>query len=247
METRYEMEPAPIGRSNDRRLPAVVGTIVVLLAVVVLKPWDGPALAPPTAPAQRSVASPATAPELAARPVAEPAVEVAPTWPAAASPTATADDSMSQAGTVLGELTVHSGTWGVGNAGVGPRLVRDEPWADWTAVAPETTGDGPGHIAIWPGTSLCKGFPTIYDRPSVMAITAPADLVAKRGLVGWWTDGAHVANLAGSVLPVSLAGNPGISYLERTDDAPWPAGRYEFHVIAGARTVALTVCLTRQG
>jgi hypothetical protein len=125
--------------------------------------------------------------------------------------------------------------------------VRDEPWADWTAIAPETTGEGPGHIAIWPGTSLCNGLPTIYDRPSVMAVTVPAEIVADGGLVGWWTDGSRVANLAGSVRPVSPAGNRGITYLERTDGAPWPAGRYEFHVTSGSRAVGLTVCLTRLG
>jgi hypothetical protein len=247
METRYEMEPAWIGRSNDRRLPAVVGAVVVLLAVVVLKPWEGSAVIPSTAPAERVVASPVTAPAVGALPLAEPPAQVALSWPAASRPPATADGSTSQAETVLGELAVHLGTWGIGDVGVGPRLVRDEPWADWTAVAPETTGDGPSHIAIWPGTSLCKGFPTIYDQPSVMAVTMPAELVADRGLVGWWTDGARVANLSGSLRPVSPAGSRGISYLERTDGAPWPAGRYEFHVISGARAIALTVCLTRLG
>jgi hypothetical protein len=247
METRYEMEPAPIGRPNDRRLPAVVGAVVVLLAIVVLKPWEGPAVTPSTAPAEHVVASPGTATAVVVPPLADPPAQVALSWPAASRLPAIADGSTSQAETVLGELAVHLGTWGIGDAGVGPRLVRDEPWADWTAVAPETTGEGPGHIAIWPGTSLCKGFPTIYDRPSVMAVTMPAGLVADRGLVGWWTDGARVANLSGSLRPVSPAGSRGISYLERTDGAPWPAGRYEFHVISGARAVALTVCLTRLG
>jgi hypothetical protein len=78
-------------------------------------------------------------------------------------------------------------------------------------------------------------------------VTAPADLVPDWRLVGWWTDGGKVASLDGSVRQISPAGDRGISYLERVDGAPWPPGRYEFHVIAGKRTVALTVCLTRLG
>ena len=54
-----------------------------------------------------------------------------------------------------------------------------------------------------------------------------------------------VGALKDSVRQVSPAGQSGISYLERTDRAPWPSGRYEFHVIAGDRVEALTVCITR--
>jgi hypothetical protein len=46
---------------------------------------------------------------------------------------------------------------------------------------------------------------------------------------------------------MSPAGNPGITYLERTDRAKWPPGLYEFHVIEGRISVGLTVCLTRRG
>ena len=66
-------------------------------------------------------------------------------------------------------------------------------------------------------------------------------------LVGWWTDGGHVANLEGSIRQISPAGNRGISYLERTDQAAWPLGRYEFHVVTGSSAVELTVCITRRG
>jgi hypothetical protein len=126
-------------------------------------------------------------------------------------------------------------------------MLRDEPWTDWAATAPEQVDDGPLHIAMWPGSSLCDGYPTIYDHPSLVAVTAPKDIVPDWRLVGWWTDGDSVATLHDSVRQVSPAGNRGISYLERTDRAPWPRGRYEFHVIAGQRTVALTVCITRRG
>jgi hypothetical protein len=126
-------------------------------------------------------------------------------------------------------------------------MLRDEPWTDWVATVPESVDGGPLHVMTWPGTSLCDGYPTIYDHPSLVAVTAPADLVPDWRLVGWWTDGNNVAALADSVGQVSPAGNRGISYLERSDRAAWPAGRYEFHVIAGERAVALTVCITRRG
>ena len=120
-----------------------------------------------------------------------------------------------------------------------------EPWTDWAAATPEAVDGGPLHILMWPGTSLCDGYPTINDRPSLVAVTTAADLVPGWRLVGWWTNGHKVGALKGSVRQVSPAGQSGISYLERTDRARWPSGRYEFHVIAGDRVEALTVCITR--
>jgi hypothetical protein len=100
---------------------------------------------------------------------------------------------------------------------------------------------------IWPGGTICGGLPAIYDNPSIVAVTAPSALVPDWRLTGYWTDGSHIGTLEGSIRQVSPAGNRGISYLERTDRAAWPRGRYEFHVTAGERSVALTVCITRQG
>ena len=170
-----------------------------------------------------------------------------PVWPAQSVPSLLTDATATQAEGALGRLTIHSGQWGVGNAGVGPRMLRDEPWTDWVAAIPETVVSGPLNVMIWPGGTICGGLPAIYDNPSLVAITAPSALVPDWRLTGWWTDGNHVATLSGSVRQVSPAGNRGISYLERTDRAPWPPGRYEFHVTAGESTVALTVCITRRG
>jgi len=247
METGYDLEPRPIGRSTHRRAWLVVVTAGLFLAVVLLKPWSGW-----PAPASRAgIASPppaASPDDFAVGPiVGRPAEELIPVWPAAAVASRLAAATADQAEGALGALAVRSGTWGVGDAGVGPRMLRDEPWTDWAATVPESVDDGPLHIAIWPGTSLCAGYPTLYDHPSLVAVTAPADLVPDWRLVGWWTDGSNVASLADSVGQVSPAGNRGISYLERTDRAAWPPGRYEFHVIAGQRTLALTVCITRRG
>ena len=78
-------------------------------------------------------------------------------------------------------------------------------------------------------------------------MTTPRDVTPDRVLRGWWTDGANVASLEGSVVQISPPGNRGIGYLERLDQGPWPPGRYEFHVVAGASSVSMTVCLTRRG
>ena len=180
------------------------------------------------------VASPApfASSEFALIPI-HPEAQQAPVWPAQSVAVFLADATATQAESVLGRLTIHSGQWGVGNAGVGPRMLRDEPWTDWVAAVPEIVDSGPLHVATWPGTGMCGALPTIYDNPSLVAITTPSALVPDWRLTGWWTDGSRVAPLSGSVRQVSPAGNRGISYLERTDRAPWPPGRYEFHVIAG--------------
>ncbi len=251
----YEVTPARLDRSSHRRASAAAASIVLFLGLVVVKPWAGssdPEMLP-SAPARAQVAAAAARPAgpvpnvaAVARPVVIPVATEA-GWPAATNGDDINGRSASQAEEALGSLTVYSGRWGVGNAGLGPRLLRDEPWFDWAAVVPEASSDPPNRIVIWPGTSLCAGYPTIYDRPTFVAVTAPTDLAQDWRLVGWWTDGGRVASLDGSVRQIPSTGSSGISYLERVDGAPWPSGRYEFHVIAGERTVALTVCLTRRG
>jgi len=246
METGYDLEPRPIGRSTHRRVWSVVLATGLFLAVVLLKPWSGQS----GADSRADIASspPAASPDFAVIQIhGQPAKDQIPVWPAAGVASRQADVTAEQAEGGLGGLAVRSGTWGVGDAGVGPRMLRDEPWTDWAATVPESVDGGPLHVSMWPGTSLCDGYRTIYDRPSLVAVTAPADLVPDWRLVGWWTDGSRVAALADSVRQVSPAGNRGIGYLERTDRAAWPPGRYEFHVIAGQTAVALTVCITRRG
>jgi hypothetical protein len=126
-------------------------------------------------------------------------------------------------------------------------MLRDEPWSDWTAATVEVVDGAPAHVATWPDTDVCAGYPTVYDRPTLVAVTTPRDVAPDRVLRGWWTDGANVASLDGSVVQISPPGNRGIGYLERLDQSPWPPGRYEFHVVAGETSVAMTVCLTRRG
>ncbi len=249
METRYEVERVPIGRRHDRKVPAAVAALLVVLAIVISKPWAGTTPSASLPPAGLVAPNPDPTPALTAgpAPAALAGVPAASGWPAAASPARFDATAASQAEMAIGLLSVHSGTWGVGNSGVGPRLLRDEPWFDWAAVSPQVASDAPSHVGTSPDTPVCAGLATIYDRPSLVAITAPSELVPDWRLVGWWTDGTAVAPLNGSIRQVSPAGNRGISYLERTDRAPWPPGRYEFHVIAGRTTVALTICLTPRG
>jgi hypothetical protein len=112
------------------------------------------------------------------------------------------------------------GTCGVAALGNGPRLVRDEPGVDWSAVAPEASTRVANRIATWPST----GVP--LDPP----------------IEGWWSDGGRVASLDGSIRELSGYGRRGLSYLERIDGSPWPPGRYESHVGDGDEVVAIVVC-----
>ena len=257
METRYEVEPERVGRAADRRRPLVAIVVgLVVVAAVLVKPWAGPTPSPAAGPASAppaAVASPAgsaVSPGLDARPIAvAPAVApaVTPTWPAAPAPTTLTAQTAHEAEGALVSVARHAGTWGVGNAGVGPRMLRDEPWSDWAPVAVEVVDGAPVHIATWPDTDLCAGYPVIYDRPTVVAVTTPRNVAPDWRLVGWWTNGAEVAALDGSVVQISPFGSHGIGYLERVDQAPWPPGRYEFHVVTDSTSVSLTVCLTRRG
>ncbi len=111
----------------------------------------------------------------------------------------------------------------------------------------EQSDGSPLHVSQWPGTDLCAGFPTIYDLPTLVAVTTPRNVSPDWTVEGWWAEGGTAAWLGGSVVQVSPPGRTGITYLERVDQAPWPPGRYEFHVVTASANVSLTVCLTRRG
>jgi hypothetical protein len=155
--------------------------------------------------------------------------------------------STEQAERLIAGLAAHAGTWGIGTAGIGPRILREEPWFDWVAVAPEAYQHALTRMGTWPDTEACTDAPAVFDRPSLVGITVPTGMPPRWNLVGWWTDGTHVVDLGGSIRDVSPPDRRGIRYFERIDGGPWPAGRYEFHVVADNGTLALTVCLTRRG
>jgi len=237
----YGVVPIGLGRRPGRRPAVVLAAVAVLLAVVVVKPWappdgldrSGVAITPFAVPSRAALTSPSS---LAA-------AATDPPWPAIAKAGAASD----LAPMTIGSLARRWGTWGVGEGGLGARIEGDAPWADWVPVEPEAATDTPIHIAIWPGTGICAGVPRLLDQPLFFAITTTADLPVDRPLEAWWTDGGRAAALDGSVHQVTPAGEHGVSYLVRDDNAPWPAGRYEFHVTGGNRTFALTICIPATG
>jgi hypothetical protein len=114
-------------------------------------------------------------------------------------------------------------------------------------VKPEAATEGPIYVVLWPGTGICAGVPRLLDQPLFFAVTSSLDLPVDRRLEAWWTDGGRVASLDGSVHQITPVGDRGISYLVRNDLAPWPAGRYEFHVEGGGHTYAVTICIPAEG
>jgi hypothetical protein len=143
---------------------------------------------------------------------------------------------------IVRDLAGRGGTWGVGAGGDGPRLVRDEPWTDWAPIDPGPAWNGTS-LTLWPDTGLCMGAPALLSHPSLLAITVPPGLVPDWTVSAWWQDGTGIRSLAGLVRQISPPGNRGIAYLERVDRGLWPAGRYEFDVLAGDHRMSLTACI----
>ena len=225
---------------------AVVATVAIFLGLVILKPWESAGVVPVPSSrpqAQAEAAGPATGGLTATRP-SEPTT---PPWPAvaAAIPSETIEAAT---GDRLDDLRRRAGSWGIWVAGVGPRILREEPWTRWIAVPPEPSTGDPSHVATWPDTDICDRLPALPDHPSVVAVTTPAAVGGDPHVSGWWTNGTQVVSLTGSIGYLSTAtptlpGGSGAPLLVRVDGATWPAGRYELHVAAGASTTALTFCL----
>ncbi|MFI5262614.1 MAG: hypothetical protein ACHQZR_08685 [Candidatus Limnocylindrales bacterium] len=214
----------------------VVATILAAIVVVVLlKPWGD---APRSAVA---LADPAPSASVA---TARPSLAVAgdPDWPALAALRSDSTDPVSTAmATQL--LAIHAGTWGVGDGGSGPRLIRDGIWSDWVPLVPGPATRAPDALSTALPSGSCAGLPMLDDRPSVLAVTASGDIGAGWRLTAWWSDGQSTLSINGSIRQVVLPGVRGAAYLERLDRAPWPAGRYELHITTGHRTFALTTCV----
>jgi hypothetical protein len=139
-------------------------------------------------------------------------------------------------------LAARSGAWGVGDGGDGPRLIRDEPWTDWTPVEPGPAWGG-SSLTLWPDTGLCMSVPILMSGPVLLAVTVPPGVVPDWRVTVWWQDGTDIRSLAGVVRQIAPPGNRGIAYLERIDQAPWPVGRYEFDIQAGDHRSSLTSCV----
>jgi len=229
----------------------VVLGVLVFLVAVMLKPWGGSAItAPPVAPAVTAAAV-----------VAQPVARTSPALPTVPAPTppwpgsGAAITGQTATARVVGRLAgsgYRSGGWGIWIAGDGPRLTRDEPWTEWTAIQPEPSTDAPLHAATWPDTDICAGVPILSGGPLVLSVTTPGLPIPGR-VDGWWTDGARVVSLAGSLGYLTVprteftvaSGVAGAPLVIRIDGATWPDGRYELHVSRGGSTFALTYCLER--
>jgi hypothetical protein len=258
----YERPTGPLGGSA-RGAIAVAAGVVIFLAVVSLKPWDTSVVTPvatgrPVASAAAVVERPSDAvasADAVPSPAPTQATEVTteqiadPPWPAlpaAISPASSVVATEER----LGDLRRRAGTWGVWVAGAGPRILREEPWTDWVAVRPEPSTSSPQNIAMWPGTEVCDRLPVLSGPPRVVAVTTPRGVRGASRIEGWWTDGAHVASLAGSlgyVSPPEGSGGATSQLLVRVDGATWPAGRYELHVAAPGSVIALTFCIAPVG
>ena len=248
-EAGYAQPPTRIGGRSRRRWVIVAVGATMLVAIAVAKPWGSPAttptgdvaLAAPSATPVASVIEP-TAASLPSEPVI-----AEPTWPVAVGEAGRIPAPDPRDPSTTATMAQFAGSWGVAALGSGPRFVRDEPWAEWTAVSPATSRKSPDRILTWPGTGICTNTPVVDERPSVVAITTPVGATPDRPIEGWWADAGHVGSLDGSIRELSASGPPGVAYLERLDGSPWPSGRYEFHVSRGARIIALVVCLAPTG
>ena len=214
----YELRPVTIARPAGERPIALVAVLALVGVLVVLKPWE-------LAGADRP---PATRPEPAANAAADPAQPVAAPVTASAKPAGP------------GSLAQHSGTWGVGASGIGPHN-EAEPWAEWTAITPMPVA-APALAPLSPSKGLCDGVASLPTDPLFIAISHESDVPIDRHVLAWWWDVGTPTPLTDAIHQVTTA-DRGIAYVIRNDHSPWPAGRYEFELVAGADAVGLTVCL----
>jgi len=237
---------APVARRRRNVSSVVVVAVVaVVLAVAVVKPWGG---SPPPPDLGGSPPGPSLAPA-AAVPAGGIEQGISSLGDAAATANEAAGFQSPPDPDILAlivqRLAESDGAWGVGVGGEGPRLVRDDPWTEWFAIDPVDADPWPYDFARWPGTPLCAGVPEYFTRPSIVAVTVPAGLAPDWRLEAWRSDGITTTPLAGTVIQVSPPGNRTISYLEYPGNAPWPDGRYEFHIVSGDHALAMSICLSR--
>jgi hypothetical protein len=244
-------ETAPLARPR-RTMPAVAVVLVIaaVLAVAVVKPWGDGSTAASLAPLAGGPA--ATAAGLGgADASASAAISTGASVDGSGDGSGTVGSALEPApppetlATIVHRLVTREGSWGIGVGGEGPRLIRDDLWVEWAPLDPVDAGSIPDDLSRWPGTDLCGGVPVLFDRPYILAVTVPPGLPPDWRILAWRTDGVTIDDLSTAVRQVSPPGNRQISYLEFPNNAIWPDGRYEFHVVAGDHVLAMTVCLSR--
>ncbi|HTC85276.1 MAG TPA: hypothetical protein VK656_01135 [Candidatus Acidoferrum sp.] len=244
MSVVFEQPVTPIRRPRAPLPQLLALIVVVLLGVAVLKPWTGSEATVAVSPSG-SVSAPASLVAAASAAPSRPPYSRLPAQPTPSA--AVPPPSPDTIDLIVARFVKRAGSWGVGSGGSGPRMVRDDPWTDWAPVKPVSAGPIPDDLVVWPGTGICHDTPILFDRPSLVAITVPGGLQPDWLVVGWWTDGVATADLSDTIRQISPPGNRTITYLERDDGAPWPSGRYEFHVVSEGHQIALTVCIGKNG
>jgi hypothetical protein len=234
--------PARLGGRPRARAVLAAFALVATLVLAVLKPWGSAAVTGPLATSSSDAAGVAVAVAVAATSV-PPATPQPPAWPVQGAPGPDAAEPLTIRDAA--ELVaLRAGEWGVGAGGSGPRLVRDEVWADWLAVTPGSL-PAPSPASAEPSPEgSCAGLPVLVDRPSILAVTTPVGSnVPAWHLAGWWSDGSVVTAITRSLQVVTPPRTTGATVLQRLDRAVWPSGRYDFQLTAGKAIVTLAMCL----
>jgi hypothetical protein len=245
-------EVTSLGRRRRRIDPGlvIVGLSLILVVAAIARPWAS-GQTPPAAVTNPS--PPAGQPSAAALVRSSPSPESAAVDP----------NARSQPGLVpvIRDLAGSSGRWGVGVAGLAPvapsasspasaSTIRATGWSAWVGVRPATSSQAPVASGDLPGgtaNELCAGLPSLPTGAEVVAITAPTGPLADFHVAGWWVSDvgdnpAQLTPVAG-LRQITPSATGDITYLQLTDNAVWPDGRYEFQVGGTADATTLTVCL----
>jgi len=218
-----------VSARSSRRPAVAAGLLAAFVVLAIVKPWEGPPVAPPTAPLP---AEPTSSPPVSPLPAPSAAASVAPSLPAGDPPASEAEAIPG----ILGALRSHPG-WGA-------RVVLEDPrpggGADyieqWYPVAaPVTSPDpGPDDIAVQATAFVA--------RMAVRAIgvtappgTSPLDLRVWRLGPGpqAWLDVAPLVAAEGdgrlTILPPRVGG---------VAESEWPSGLYRLDLLLDDHSIA---------
>ena len=196
METRYEIEPERVGRATDRRRPAALIAVALIVVAAVLDQAVGWRRRP-TVQAVRATPEPVGRgrPATAADPrpsLTTPSPAADPDLAVRARPVPPRDaDREARPKVHSARSPATPGRGASGRPASGRGCSATSPGRTGRRRRPRSSTAVPLHIAIWPGTGLCTGYPTIYDQPTLVAVTTPRDVAPDRVLRGWWTDGGE--------------------------------------------------------
>ena len=151
------------GRPGGRGVLAALA-LLAALGLAVVKPWGSAPITGPVAASPSNMVGQGAA--VAAATIAPPATPASAAWPAEAAPGPDAADPVTIRDAAR-LVALRAGAWGVGAAGSGPRLVRDEVWADWLAVTPRSVPSGPIAFTCRAAAPGCLRRPAGPRRPAL--------------------------------------------------------------------------------